>query len=73
MTDLRQSHGNHTWDIIIEYGCCPKCQYIVENREKFEYRLGVLQKEFVCPRCQYHFTITKKRKATFGPLFGDEI
>lgn len=71
MDDLRQQHGNHTWDLVIHYYCCPKCQYILENREKFEHRLGTLQKDLICPRCKDKFTITKKRKESFGPLLGN--
>lgn len=59
MSDLRQQKGNHTWDLIIDYYCCPKCAYIFENREQFENRLGILQKELHCPRCHYSFTVNK--------------
>ena len=60
MDDPRQKHGNHTWDIVIHYYACPKCGYIIENRDKYEQRLGVLQKELTCARCQKHFTSIKK-------------
>lgn len=71
MNDPRQLHGNHTWDIIVDYYRCPKCGFIIENREKFENRLGKIQKDFTCPRCEHHFLVTKKKQATFGPLWGD--
>jgi uncharacterized C2H2 Zn-finger protein len=73
MDDPRQQHGNHTWDIIIDYFRCPKCGYIIESREKYEYRLGLYQKELICNRCDQHFTVTKQMKNTFGPLLGDEL
>lgn len=63
--------GTHTWDLNLSYHRCPKCGVIFENREAYEYRFGIYQKELQCPRCQYIYTITKERKPAFGPLTGD--
>ena len=73
MDDPRQQHGNHTWDIVIEYLRCPKCGYIIEDRDKYEKVLGQYQKKVGCQRCHHTFTATKERKPTFGPLLGDEL
>ena len=70
MDDPKQRHGNHTWDLILHYYCCPQCGYIQENRDKFDARFNRLEKDLVCPRCQYAFTVTKKTQPTFGPLLG---
>lgn len=70
MNHPNQRHGNHTWDIILHYYSCPKCSYIMENRDKFERRFHRLEKEVVCPRCQQIFTLRKKTRPTFGPLLG---
>lgn len=71
MSDPRQRHGNHTWDLVLHYYRCPKCGYVIENRDKYERRMALLQKEVICTRCEYVFTVTKKTKPTFGPLFGN--
>lgn len=63
--------GLHTWDIVHHYHRCPKCGYIIESREDYQYRLGSYQKDLQCPRCHHRFTLTKQRKPTFGPLIGD--
>jgi NAD-dependent dihydropyrimidine dehydrogenase PreA subunit len=68
--DPRQRHGHHTWDMIINYHQCPKCGKIVENRNQYEYRLSHYELDLVCDRCQHHFTKTKR--ATFGPLLGND-
>lgn len=70
MDDARQRHGNHTWDLILHYYRCPKCGYILENRDKFDAHFNRLQKELACLRCQHVFTVTKKIKPRFGPLLG---
>lgn len=70
MSDPRQQHGNHTWDLILHYYRCPKCGYVIENRDKYERRMALLQKEVACPRCEHVFTVTKDTKPTFGPFFG---
>lgn len=70
MTDPRHNKGNHTWDIIIQYHRCPKCGVIMESRLDYEYRLGKYQKDLECERCGHRFTLTKKTKPTFGPLWG---
>ena len=70
MKDPRQQKGNHTWDMIIQYHRCPKCGAIIESRFDFEYRLGKYVKDITCDKCNHCFTITKKIKPTFGPLWG---
>lgn len=72
MNDPRQQHGNHTWDIIIEYIQCPKCGLILESRDKYEERLNLFQKDLTCSRCAHLFTVTKSKRPSFGPLLGDE-
>lgn len=72
MVKHNQSHGNHTWDLILKYYECPKCGYIIENREKFQRHLHRLEKEVVCPRCEQVFIVEKKNKPTFGPLLGHD-
>lgn len=69
MADLRQQHGNHTWDIIVEYYRCPHCGFIAESREKFENRLGLYQKDFICHRCKKLFTITQRKRCYAKRLF----
>ena len=73
MDDPRQQHGNHTWDIIVNYYRCPQCGYILENREKFLKINHHLVKDLVCSRCQQGFTITKKIQSSFGPLLGHDL
>jgi DNA-directed RNA polymerase subunit RPC12/RpoP len=70
--DPRQRHGNHTWDLVIEYLQCPHCGYIIEDRNKYEHREDRLEKNLVCSRCNEKFTKTKKNHHTFGPLFGHD-
>ena len=63
--------GEHTWDLILQYHRCPKCGYIIESRQDYEYHLGKYQKDLECSRCHNRFTLTKQTKPTFGPLFGE--
>lgn len=63
--------GPHTWDIIIQYHQCPKCGYINESREDYEYRLGKYQKDIRCERCGNNFTLTKRARPSMGPFFGE--
>lgn len=67
---MRQ-RGNHTWEIVIEYHRCPKCQAIIESRIGYSYQLGKYQKEVDCLRCGHHFVAVKAREASIGPLIGD--
>lgn len=62
--------GEHTWDLVCDYQRCPKCGFIVENREEFHYELGSWIKEIHCDRCKNDFTVKDLRKLTFGPLIG---
>lgn len=63
--------GNHTWDLIIQYHCCPACGYITESRDDYTYRLGDYYKDVVCGRCGKHFELRKRAHKTVGPLFGE--
>ena len=72
MDNPKQRHGNHTWDLILHYYACPKCGYIMENRDKFEARFQRLEKEVKCPRCQHDFTVKKKTQPKLGPLLGHD-
>ncbi len=63
--------GTHTWDLIVQYHRCPKCGYIIESRENYQYCLGRYQKDLQCTRCQQFFTVFKQRRPSFGPFFGD--
>lgn len=70
MEDLRQRHGNHTWDIVLDYHLCPQCGYIIENRQKYTLSSGSYQRNLVCERCKHNFTVTKHKPKTFGPFLG---
>lgn len=70
MSHSKQRHGNHTWDSILHYYRCPRCGYVIENRDKFELHFHRLEKNLLCSRCQHSFKITKKSKPAFGPLLG---
>jgi len=63
--------GEHTWDINIHYHECPKCGFIIENRNQYQKRSGRYQKELECDRCHYKFTATKRAVQRFGPLLGE--
>jgi len=56
--------GSHTWEIILYYHRCPKCGFIFESREDYQYRLGLYQKDLECPKCHHQYTVTKN--ASFG-------
>lgn len=72
MKDPRQRHGTHTWDMPLHYYSCTQCQYIIENREKFERQANLLEKKIVCPRCQNSFEVTKKKSSSFWPILGHD-
>lgn len=63
--------GTHTWDLIVQYHRCPKCGYIQESRENYEYRLGKYEKDLECERCHHRYHLEKKVKAKFAPLVGE--
>jgi DNA-directed RNA polymerase subunit RPC12/RpoP len=65
VSDLRQQSGTHTWDIIIDYECCPYCSYIVENRGKYEKDRNGYHIDLICTRCKREFTVVKKVKPVF--------
>ncbi len=72
MDDPRQSRGDHTWDIVIDYRSCPDCGYIMEDRQKYQRHDDNLEKQIVCGRCNKTFTVTKKIPSSFGPLFNND-
>ena len=59
MSDPKQKHGNHTWDLVLHYHRCKHCGYINENREKFQKKFNLLQKTVLCTKCSQSFTVTK--------------
>lgn len=63
--------GEHTWDVIVHYHCCPRCGFVMENREDYEYRFGKYEKDLECERCHHQFTESKKVRPGFGPVFGE--
>lgn len=67
---LIRKKGSHTWDLHVHYYKCPKCGVILENREDYQYRLGKYEKDLECPQCHHQFTVRKRARPTFGPLFG---
>ncbi len=69
MTMNIRKKGSHTWDLSVHYHRCPFCGAIQESREEYQNRLGKYQKDLVCPRCDRHFTVTKRVRPTFGPFF----
>lgn len=64
-------NGTHTWNLNLHYQRCPSCNYIFENRQAFENRLGTYQKDLECPRCHHQFTITKNVHIQPGPFIGE--
>lgn len=72
MDHPKQRHGNHTWDLILHYYACPICGFIDENKDKFEKRFDILEKEIVCPRCRHTYKAAKKNRPSFGPLLGHD-
>lgn len=72
MDHPKQRHGNHTWDLVLHYYSCPKCGYIVENRDKFETHFHEVKKEVICSRCQHLFKVQKKTQPTLGPFLGHD-
>lgn len=69
MTQIRRK-GSHTWDIYVRYYRCPQCGAVIENRQAYQYHLGREEKHLDCPRCHKQFTVVKRAKHTFGPIFG---
>lgn len=65
MEDLRQRHGNHTWDMIVDYHACPQCGYVMENRQKYSCRANECRLDLKCPRCQHLFAVIKKKPKTY--------
>lgn len=57
--------GPHTWDLFIRYYRCPKCGWIIEDRQKSH------EKEIVCSRCNHSFTEKKLSKKSWVPIFSE--
>jgi DNA-directed RNA polymerase subunit RPC12/RpoP len=57
--------GLHTWDMNLQYYRCPKCGYIIEDRQ------GGHNKEIICGRCSHHFSENKTHKKSYLPIFSD--
>jgi hypothetical protein len=64
--------GTHTWDLVLQYHCCPECGTIIESREDFHYQMGSWLKEIQCTKCKKIFLVKKQQKLKFGPLLGVE-
>lgn len=64
--------GEHTWDMFVHYHRCPRCGYIIESRQQYEYKLGEYLKELTCNRCDHEFIAKRPSKPTFGPLIGED-
>jgi hypothetical protein len=73
MDDPRQQHGDHTWDIVIEYVRCPKCGCIMENRQKYEYRSKLYQKDVICDRCRHAFILSRKIRPDLSAIIQGEL
>lgn len=65
----KRQRGKHTWDMICVYHRCPQCDYIIENRDPYEYQLGKYIKHLECARCHHAFT-EEKVSHVIGPIFG---
>lgn len=64
--------GSHTWDIIIDYHLCPKCQCIVEDRQNYILNSGQYVKEVKCPSCAHPFSVTKAKKSSWALFSGSD-
>jgi len=62
--------GQHTWDISVHYHRCPKCGFIIEDRQEFQLKDGKWVKDVTCEECGEDLQFEKARKAKFGPLIG---
>lgn len=67
---MRQK-GTHTFDIFLTYHRCPKCGYIFESREDYQYRMGKYEKDLTCPNCGHFYTLTREGRPSIGPFFGE--
>jgi hypothetical protein len=61
----------HSFEIQVDYQRCPDCGFIIEDRKKYNYKMGKVQKKVHCDRCCKDFVIERGVKPTFGPLLGD--
>lgn len=71
MDDPRQQHGDHTWDIIIDYVKCPHCGYILENRQKYESHPTGYERPMVCIHCKQSFTSYRNNQPDWPALIED--
>lgn len=62
--------ADHDWNIVVHYHKCPKCNFIIESRKDYHYRLGKYEKNVVCDRCHHAFKVESSQKPKFGPLIG---
>jgi len=67
-----KARGKHTWELTYHYHRCPDCGYVFENRDDYDYRVGIgYCKDLECPRCHQHFSLKKAGRLIIGPLFGN--
>lgn len=64
--------GEHTWDLIQQFHRCPKCGFIFESRQDYDYRNMKYEKDLECPRCHLQFMVTKAVKPKLGSLLGQD-
>jgi DNA-directed RNA polymerase subunit RPC12/RpoP len=57
--------GKHTWDLYTRYYRCPKCGWIIEDRQDKS------EKEITCSRCNHLFFVKKTSKKSWIPIFTD--
>ena len=61
----------YTWETILEYIKCPKCGWILEDRQLYKSFFGKPYKQLQCLQCQHQWMVEKKKSQRFGPLFGE--
>jgi uncharacterized paraquat-inducible protein A len=57
--------GSHTWDLNYHCYLCPKCGFIIEDRQ------GDHTKEMICGRCNHQFAFEKSSNKSWLPIFSD--
>jgi uncharacterized C2H2 Zn-finger protein len=63
--------GEHTWDLVYQLHRCPECGSIFESRRDYSKQFNNYVKDLECPKCHHAYTLTKKNKSSFGPIFGE--
>lgn len=66
----KKQAGTHTWDLYVRYHRCPKCGYIIESRDDYQYQMGNYVKELTCNRCKNTFTESMPSTKHLGPIIG---